>query len=377
MQSGIKFMSRAALIFGEGEAANIGNILNEKKMNRVMIFTDKGIIEAGIIKKIKSSLSEYNLQYYIYANIKTNPLKTVVEEGLKITGEFKPDVIIAVGGGSVLDTAKAVAVYYGNSDMGILQEQGELKGSYNRFPVITIPTTAGTGSEVTSWAVITDPEIPEKISIGGYCMAPFLAIIDPEMTLTLPPKLTLWTGMDAFIHALEAYISRNTNEYVDRIAYLAMDYIVHNLPVVIADGSNLQARGKMILGSYLAGWAMENVGLGLVHGMSHQVGAFYHHHHGLLNAILLPYVIEYNYPECEEKMNNVNKLFGPVSTNLTESIFAFYKSLDLTTKISIKNSDIHTMSEMAINNVNSQSNPRTPELEDVKKIYCRAFKVEE
>ncbi len=381
MQEQINFTRGPEIIFARGKTGSIGSILKSRKINRALIFTDRGIIEAGIIETVKNSLSEKNLDYYIFAEIETNPLKSVIKKGVEVAQELEPDIFIAVGGGSVLDTAKAVAVYYSNPDLNILEQQGELDDNYNRFPVITIPTTAGTGSEVTSWAVITDPEIPEKVSIGGYCLTPCLAIIDPEMTLTLPSKLTLWTGMDAFIHALEAYLSNNSNEYLNRISYIAMEYVVNNLPIVIKDSSNIYAREKMLLASYLAGWAMQNAGLGLVHGMSHQVGAFYHHHHGLLNAILLPYVVKYNYSVSKEKMDNINKLFIKNSKNdddktLTDSIFTFYNSLDLKIELSIKKDDIHIMSEMAVNNVNSETNPRIPDLEDVKKIYSRAFKVE-
>ncbi len=376
MQDIINFISRPSVIFKRGEAANTGAILKNRNKKKCLLFTDKGIIQADIVERVVNSLTENNIKSYIFDEIETNPLKSVIKSGLKITTTFAPDVIIAVGGGSVLDTAKAVAFYYSNPDLKLLRKKGELKNDYNKFPVITIPTTAGTGSEITSWAVITDPDIPEKVSIGGACIAPELAIFDPEMTLSLPRKLTLWTGMDAFIHALEAYLSTDSNNYVDRIAYLAMEYIVDNLEIVVKDGSNLPAREMMLLASYLAGWAMENVGLGLIHGISHQVGAFYHYQHGLLNAVLLPHVVEYNYPACVDKMNKINKLFATTAEkDLVDNILEFYNKLGLHTEVSIKKSDISVMAEMAIKNVNSKTNPRQPELEKVKKIYSRAFKV--
>jgi len=378
MQQEINFITRPGIIFGKGETSEIGCILKNKNMNKALIYTDKGIIKAGLLERIENSLRENKIKYKIFAEIETNPLKSIIRKGIKKTVEFEPDIIIAIGGGSVLDTAKAVAFYYSNPGLALLGDTGELKGGYSKFPVITIPTTAGTGSEITSWSVITDPDIPEKVSIGGACIAPELAVIDPEMTLTLSPKLTLWTGMDAFIHALEAYLSSISNDYVNKIAYLAMEYVVNNLEIVVKDASNLLAREKMLLASYLAGWAMENVGLGLVHGMSHQVGAYYNHHHGLLNALLLPYIIEYNYPACEKKMDDINKLFKTGNDkDLAESIFEFYDNLGLNTEILIERRDIPCMAKMAVENVNSKTNPRKPELEDVKKIYHRAFKVKD
>ncbi|MFW5986066.1 MAG: iron-containing alcohol dehydrogenase family protein, partial [Halanaerobiales bacterium] len=192
----------------------------------------------------------------------------------------------------------------------------------------------------------------------------------------LPEKLTLWTGLDAFIHALEAYLSKQSNDYVNEIAYLALKYIINNLPRAVKDGSNLEAREKMMLGSYLAGWAMENVGLGLIHGMSHQVGAFYHHHHGLLNALLLPSVVEYNYSACVEKINTISKLFP----NDNEQDFVtvtrnYYDMLGLETEITIRETDIPTMARMAVRNVNSKTNPRTPVQEEVENLYHCAFNV--
>jgi len=371
----IFFSSSININFGQGRVKELGDIISARNFNKAEIITDKGIINASLLDNIEKSLKGNKIDFKIFAGVEENPSYESVKKGLDELTNYKPDIIIAVGGGSVMDTAKAIAVWYTNKDRDLFDIM-ESEDKKHIFPVITIPTTAGTGSEVTSWAVITDHNINEKVSIGGDGMEPLLAIVDPEMTVSLPPQLTLWTGMDAFIHALEAYLSSISNDYVNKIAYLAMEYVVNNLEIVVKDASNLLAREKMLLASYLAGWAMENVGLGLVHGMSHQVGAYYNHHHGLLNALLLPYIIEYNYPACEKKMDDINKLFKTGNDkDLAESIFEFYDNLGLNTEILIERRDIPCMAKMAVENVNSKTNPRKPELEDVKKIYHRAFKV--
>jgi alcohol dehydrogenase len=370
----IIFSSSINVNFGRGRIKELGEILVSKGFKRVLIITDKGIVKAGLIEDIKKSLGINAIDYKILDNVEENPSYESVKKVLEELNEYKPDLITAVGGGSVMDTSKAVAVWYTNQDKDLFEIM-KSDNKKNIFPVVTIPTTAGTGSELTSWAVITDHRIKEKISIGGNGMEPVLAIVDPEMTVSLPSKLTLWTGMDAFIHALEAYVSRISNSFIQKQSFIAMEYIINNLPLVVKDGNKIEAREKMLLGSMIAGWAMQNVGLGLVHGMSHQVGAFYNTQHGLTNAILLPHILEYNYSDCSEELEKINTIFNN-DKNLIENIRDLYNRLDLNQIIEIKNSDITRMAENALNNVNSMTNPRKPELEEIKMLYSQAFKVE-
>ena len=203
----IIFNSRPGIMFGAGRLEDLGEELNKREWERALIITDSGLIGVGHPHRVENILEKRNIKTAIYDGVNANPDRESVEGALKAAKDFSPEVLIAVGGGSVLDTAKAAGIWYTNQQEDIFALENPDKRQEPSLPVITVPTTAGTGSEVSSWAVITDHDIPEKISIGGEKMAPSFAMVDPELTLSLPEKLTLWTGLDAFTHALEAYIS--------------------------------------------------------------------------------------------------------------------------------------------------------------------------
>jgi len=359
--------------FGQGRVKELGDIISARNFNKAEIITDKGIINASLLDNIEKSLKGNKIDFKIFAGVEENPSYESVKKGLDELTNYKPDIIIAVGGGSVMDTAKAIAVWYTNKDRDLFDIM-ESEDKKHIFPVITIPTTAGTGSEVTSWAVITDHSINEKVSIGGDGMEPLLAIVDPEMTVSLPPQLTLWTGMDAFIHALEAFVSKSSNEFIQKQAYIAMEYIINSLSDAVETGESIKAREEMLLASMIAGWAMQNVGLGLVHGMSHQVSAFYGTQHGLTNAILLPYILEYNRPYCKKELSKINEIFNN-DKDIIKNINILYDKLGFKQIIEIRESDIPQMSENALKNVNSTTNPRKPELEEISDLYEKAFRV--
>lgn len=341
-------------------------------MNRVFLVTDQGMEKTSYVSEIQALLQEKGIGVQVFSRVCPNPHRSVVAQGLEKARAFQPQALIALGGGSVLDTAKAMGIWYTNPE----QELWELANPQNRLeamlPVITIPTTAGTGSEVSSWAVITNPLVPEKVSIGGQGMAPILALVDPVLTMSLPEDLTLWTGLDAMTHALEAFMAPGAHSFIQSICLHALQGISASLPIALEDGKDLKAREEVMLGSLLAGWAMENAGLGLIHGMSHPVSAYYDYPHGLTNALLLPYVLEFNRGECGEEYSQLShSLFG--DGDLVGHIQAFYQNLGFSPQLEIKEADLLRLSTQALENINTQGNPRPVDLESIMGLYRQAF----
>lgn len=361
-------------MFGAGRLENLEREINIRNWGRVLIITDAGLTEIGHPERIENILGKTNIKTAIYNDVNTNPDRSSVLGALKVANNFSPEVLIAVGGGSVMDTAKATGIWYSNQQEDLFALEDPKKRKKSMLPVITIPTTAGTGSEVTSWAVITNNEFSEKISIGGEKMVPDLALVDPELTLTLPEKLTIWTGLDAFTHALEAYISKNVNSYIEDICLLSLQRIVKYLPLIIEDSENLKARTNVMLASMLAGIAMENAGLGLIHGMSHQVSAYYDYQHGLTNAVLLPHVLKFNYHRCKKKIDKFISLVG-YKNDIDGFIEDFYKSVNFNESLKIKEKDISQLTEKAAVNVNTLNNSVKPDKTDIAQIYFQAFEI--
>jgi alcohol dehydrogenase class IV len=366
------FILPTSVVFGLGKIEVLPAELSRSGFGRAVIVTDRGIEEAGILDEPIVSLKQRGIGVEVFAEVQTNPHVESVKECLQFLRDHGPDCIIAIGGGSSLDTAKAAGACYANDldDVVQVQREKELKRSP---PVIAVPTTAGTGSEVNYWAVIASGD--EKLSIGDPAMAPYMAIVDPELTLTLPPKLTFWTGIDALTHAIEAYLSLSSNRLSDMLCLEAISLILESLEQAVEESSNLRARGDMALASLLAGAAMQHVGLGLVHAMSHQVSGIYNTPHGLANAILLPHVLEFNAPECQDEMKNLDDLVQN-RNSFIEWLEEIYKKYDLSGEaIEIKAGDIPTMAERARDNVNARTNPREARVSDIIGIYKKSFKV--
>lgn len=366
------FILPTSVVFGPGKVEVLPAELSRSGFGRAAIVTDKGIEGAGILDEPVTSLRQGGVELRVFTKVRANPHVESVKECLRFLRDYRPDCIIAIGGGSSLDTAKVAGVCYANelNDVERVQQEKELKRS---LPVIAGPTTAGTGSEVNYWAVIAAGN--EKLSIGNPAMSPYMAIIDPELTLTLPPKLTLWTGLDALTHAIEAYLSLSSNRLSDMLCLEAISLILESLEQAVEEGRNLQARGDMALASLLAGAAMQHVGLGLVHAMSHQVSGFYDTQHGIANAILLPHVLEFNTPECRDRIQALDNL-AEDKKSFMGWLEEVYQKYDLNEEaVKIKEEDISTMAERARDNVNARTSPRKAEIADIVGIYKQSFKV--
>jgi alcohol dehydrogenase class IV len=286
------FLMPAVIHFGSNSASKAGSEAKRINSHKALVVTDSALLQARIIQPVLDSLLASDINVAVYDHVVTEPTLTNVEEGLRILRTEKCDVTVAVGGGSCLDTAKAISVMSTNPG-----SFGDYRG-FDRFPspglpLIAVPTTAGTGSEATAFSVITDTERNIKMSIGSPFLMPRIALVDPLLTLDMPKKLTAATGLDALTHAIEAYVSVKAQPMTDLMALSAMGLLAEFLPRAWSNPEDLEARTMTLLGALQAGIAFSNASVGLVHGMARPLGAFFHVPHGLSNAALLGGVMEF------------------------------------------------------------------------------------
>ena len=296
--------------YGPGRFKEIGKFCNNFNISNPLIVTDSGSIKLPFISELSNLLLDAKVNSNIYSNISPNPRDDEIDGGCKKFKEGNHDAIIAIGGGSAMDGGKAISLTVNSNiplwDFEFEQKPVDLKGK-NPFPkIITIPTTAGTGAETEITAMVTHVEKGMKFCLWHPDARPCLALVDPELTLKLPPNLTAWTGIDAMIHAIEGYSVPMFHPLCDGSALESLSLISKSLYLAVEEPDNLLARGGMIVGSYLGGVAFLK-GLGLVHAISHMVGAEYNTHHGLTNAIILPTVMNYNLPGLEEKVKRMSE----------------------------------------------------------------------
>lgn len=271
------------IYFGEGALKR----LEEIPYKRVLVITDPFVVTSGMIKLITHPLENARIDYEIFKDVVPDPPVEKIATGVKVMLEYKPDCIVAVGGGSAIDSSKSIRDFALKAD------------NYGKVGLIAIPTTSGTGSEVTSFAVISDPQAKMKYPLVSPDLTPDEAILDAELVRSVPPAITADTGMDVFTHALEAYVSTNNNEFSAALAEKAIEIVGVFLLRAYLDGNDMHARQKMHAASCLAGLAFNSASLGLNHGMAHQLGSNFHIPHGRANAMLLPHIIEFN--------SNINK----------------------------------------------------------------------
>lgn len=279
------FCLKTDIYFKQGAIKEIANLNIEK----ACIVTDKFMVQVGLVKKLEDILKEKGIKYKIFDEVQSDPSLDIVKRGIFHLVEGKPNAILALGGGSVIDTAKAIVFF----DVK-LQEKILRKGDTKKVSLVAIPTTSGTGSEVTSYSVITDKENNVKIPLKDNLMLPDIAILDSDMTATLPKKVIADSGMDVLTHAIEAYVSPIGTEFTKAYARRAISLVFENLLAMYNDVSIEEHRNKMLLASCMAGIAFEEASLGLNHGMAHTIGALFSLPHGFCNAVLMPYVIGYN-----------------------------------------------------------------------------------
>lgn len=395
------------------EAGSIQYLEKMPDITRAFIVTDPSMVKLGYIDKILYHLrkrKEY-VHSEIFSEVEPDPSFDTINKGVKMMNDFKPDVVIAVGGGSPIDAAKGMWLFYEHPEAdaeGMKLKFMDIRKRTYKFPklgekakLVAIPTTSGTGSEVTSFAVITDKQNNKKYPLADYELTPDVAIVDPDLVMTLPQKITADTGMDVLTHAIEAYVSNMASDYTDGLAEKAIELVFKNLREAYNNGSNKFAREKMHNASTIAGMAFTNAFLGINHSIAHKLGAEFHMAHGRLNAILLPYVIRYNaskptkfvsFPKYEyfiadQKYADISRRMGfPAYTNEegVNSLISEVKKLnaDLGIEKSFKDagineeeflSKIDMLADRAFEDQCTSANPRVPLVTELKEILMDAY----
>lgn len=373
------------LFFGRGASEKIGERVKQLGSKSALVVTDKGVLKTGILGKIESSLNDYEVKYTIFSDIYSDPDVSNIVSGLKIFNENHCDIAIGIGGGSAMDTAKAIAAMANNPGecfdyIGI----GKMRNP--SYPVIAVPTTAGTGSEATYWAVLTDRVNKVKAGIGGWNLMPTLAIIDPVLTISLPPAITASTGMDALTHAIESYVSKASQPVSEGLAIQAIKMIARSLRRAYTNGEDLDAREDMIMGSLIAAMAFNVTRLGNAHALAAPLGVNFNIPHGICNAILLPHVMEFNYLASPHKHIEIAKIFDEKVEGLPESeaahlaVFAIKKlmrDIDIVSGLSdygVMESDLMEIAKEAHSSGNVKVNPRVTSVDNLIKILTMAMR---
>jgi len=305
-----------AIEFGCGSIGTLADHVKALGGSRVLVVGDPGVVKAGVVDRVTEPLRTAGMGYEIFSDIESDPDIASVEKGTEAARAGGCDLIVGVGGGSSLDTAKAIGIMLTN-DGHIRDYVGLGKVKRRPAPVIAVPTTAGTGSEMTIWSVLSDKERQVKLSVGSVYNCPTLALLDPELTVPLPPHVTAFTGMDALTHALESYVNLNTQPISEGMSVQAMKMIAANLRLAVANGNNLEARANMLLASTIAAMAFNSTRLGLAHALALPLGAHFHIPHGLVNAILLPEVMRYNLIGNTAKFAEIAAIFGERTEHLS------------------------------------------------------------
>ena len=360
--------------YGPGRIKELIEICNQKGIKRPMIVTDKGSKDLNFINNILSDLKKNNLDPKIFANISPNPKDVEIILGKSEFRNGNHDAIIAIGGGSGMDGGKAISLI-ANNDYDIWDFEWEktpvsIDEKNNFPPLICIPTTAGTGAETESSAMVTDTKLLVKWCIAHPQQKPFEVILDPELTLGLPKNLTAWTGIDALVHAIEAYVINDFHPLCDGAAIEGLRLIYPNLPIVYENGDDLSSRGKMLVGSCLAGISFLK-GLGFVHAISHMIGAEFDTQHGLTNAIILPSVLRYNKDSLGTKIPIMCEAMGIKKNNFEyfyQSICDLLDKLEIPknlSEIGVDDTTIERIAKKAMKDSAFSTNPKTASLKDM------------
>lgn len=323
--------------FGAGSVTQLPEVVASLGKKKVFIVTDPGVAAAGVLAKIEAILSSAGIESLSYAEIKPNPTTTLIDAAAKVGITGGVDCIVALGGGSSLDSSKGIALVVANPTFSSAKFDYSITPDRPALPIIAIPTTSGTGSETNNWGVIDDPIRQCKFYVGDASTTPVAAILDPELTLGLPPRPTAGTGIDALTHAIESLTSKGSTPVSAAYAHQAVKLISHALPIAVKDGQNVDARGDMLMGAHLAGLALTLSGLGLVHGIAHSVSAHVGAAHGEALATVLPEVMQFNSRAVSDIYASVGNDMG-VSANSDTAIEAVR---DLADSINIRNSLSH------------------------------------
>lgn len=372
------------VVFGKGARKLAGQYAEKFSLKKVLLVTDKGIIENGWVEDVVKSLDELGIEYILFTELTPNPKDFEVMLGAESFKNNRCDGIIAIGGGSPMDLAKGVGIISTNGGM-IVDYKGVDMITKAIPPMIFIPTTAGTSADVSQFGIISDTKKKIKVAIVSKNIIPDVALIDYETTLTMDNYLTACTGIDAFTHAIEAYVSKASSPLTDIHAMEAINIIYNYLPLIIKEPDNLQYREKLMFASMEAGFAFSNAILGAVHAMAHSLGGLLDLPHGECNGILLNHVVDFNYSSTPDKFNKISEIIGIKMHNYNsqeKKLILFDKLQELKESIGIikslkelgvRESDIPLLAHNALNDACIITNPREAAKEDIEKIFYKAM----
>ncbi len=370
--------------FGAGAIAEVVNEINKRAFKKTLVVTDPDLLKFGVTQKVTDLMDKASQPYEVYSKVKANPTIANVNEGVACFKNAGADSIVAVGGGSAMDTAKAIGIIANNPEFAdVVSLEGVADTKNPCVPIIAVPTTAGTAAEVTINYVITDEDKKRKFVCVDPHDIPVVAVVDSDMMSSMPKGLTASTGMDALTHAIEGYTTLAAWELTDALHLKAIEIIGRSLRA--ACDNDPKGREDMALGQYVAGMGFSNVGLGVVHGMAHPLGAFYDTPHGIANAVLLPYVMEYNAEYTGDKFKYIAEAMGVDTNGMSQeeyraaavnAVKQLSKDVGIPEKlheIGVKEEDLQALSESAFADVCTGGNPRPCTVESILEIYKKAF----
>ncbi len=375
-----RFVLNETSYHGKGAINEIATEIKARGFKKAFVCSDPDLIKFGVTKKVTDILDNANIAYEIYSDIKPNPTIENVQNGVEAIKKAEADCIVAIGGGSSMDTAKAIGIIITNPEFADVRSLEGVAPTKNPcVPIIAVPTTAGTAAEVTINYVITDAEKDRKMVCVDVHDIPVVAVVDPDMMSTMPKGLTAATGMDALTHAIEGYITKGAWELSDMFHIKAIEIIAKSLRGAV-DNTD-EGREGMALGQYIAGMGFSNVGLGIVHSMAHPLGALYDTPHGVANAIILPTVMEYNAEATGEKYRDIAKAMGVEGVDVMSLADARKAAIDAVKQLSVdvgipadlkeivKAEDIDFLSQSAFDDACRPGNPRDTSVEEIKELY--------
>ncbi len=381
-----RFVLNEVSYFGPGAREVLPKEIKRLGLHKAFVATDKDLIKFGVADKVLSVLKEAGIPYEIFSDIKPNPTVANVNAGVKAFAESGADFILAIGGGSSIDTSKAIGIITNNPEFSdVVSLEGVADTKKKSVPIIALPTTAGTAAEVTINYVITDEKNEKKMVCVDPNDIPAIAIIDAELMYTLPKGLTAATGLDALTHAIEGLITKGAWEMSDMFEIKAIEMINRYLETAVNEPKNAEARNGMAVAQYIAGMAFSNVGLGVVHGMAHPLGAIFDIPHGVANALLLPTIMEFNAPAALDKYVTIAKAMNVYKDGMSKEEAAqaavdAVKSLSIRvgipqhlSELGIKESDLPKLADSAIADVCTPGNPREVTRDIILDLYRKVL----
>lgn len=365
--------------FGAGALASLPEHVRTLGAGRVLVVGDPGVLRAGLVERVEAALDAGGIEHARFTDVESDPDTQSVDAGAELGKARRCDLVVGVGGGSALDTAKAVALMMVN-DGNIRDYVGMGRVPRAGVPVIAIPTTAGTGSEMTIWSVLSDKAEKVKISVGSYLNCARIALLDPELTVSLPPAITAATGMDALTHALESYVNTATQPISEGMSEQAMTLIARSLRRAVHDGGDVAARGDMLLASTIAAMAFNSTRLGVVHAFAMPLGAKFGIPHGLVNAIMLPAVMRFNHLANPRKFARIAEIFGEdvrdlgveqAAAKAADAVAKLKADIGITAKLGnfgVTEARFDEIVAEAMQSGNVPVNPRQPTVQDMKDL---------